>query len=65
MSEYLYVEPRGQELPFYVRVEDDGRFMVVDENSLSKNEWLSEDELRKAGRLSRAIKHDSNGLVPV
>jgi hypothetical protein len=68
IAEYLYVEPRGNELPFYVRVYQGAEFEVCDRRGKALNEWLTEKELRKAGKLSRAIPCETMSgvvLVPV
>lgn len=78
MAEFLYAEPRKRdEQPFYVRVLDgaehhptfDGKraaFMVCDAGGRDLNEWMTDEQLRKTSKkISRAILHDRNVLVPV
>lgn len=75
MPEYLYVEPRKRELPFYVDLtpkldmKDSVRYQVCDRTGRGVNEWLTEDQLRQAARkLSRAIACETMAgvvLVPV
>ena len=69
MAEYLYVELRTRERPYYVRVDDDGRLAYVDAHTRPLEKWTTVEAMRQEARqISRAIPCETMSgvvLVPV
>ena len=68
MAEYLYVELRTQEQPYYLRV-DDASLQLVDSRCRDLNQAIDEVKVRtEARRISRAVPMETAAghvLVPV